>query len=108
MTNFEADFMSVMSEVETQTLGNHLLASQSLQEEITPVYDNQAEKASPQGYDVYHDSNLSEVINCVPILQRLMVRVRELQEEWPDHPILIQVTQIVLLYCFDTVHLLYR
>ncbi|XP_061171072.1 midasin-like [Saccostrea echinata] len=84
-----------LSEVETQTLGSHLLASQSLQEEITPVYDNQAEKASPQGYDVYHDPNLSEVINCVPILQRLMVRVRELQEEWPDHPTLIQVIQII-------------
>ncbi|XP_062606102.1 midasin-like, partial [Saccostrea cucullata] len=84
-----------LSEVESQTLGSHLLASQTLQEEITHVYDNQDEKPSPQGYDVYRDPNLSEVIQCVPILQRLMVRVRELQKEWPDHPTLIQVTQIV-------------
>lgn len=45
----------------------------------------------PQGYDVYRDANFSEVIKCVPVLHRLMHRVTELREEWPDHPTLTQV-----------------
>ncbi|XP_056015325.1 midasin-like isoform X2 [Ostrea edulis] len=84
-----------LTEEESQTLGSHLLASQSLQEEITPNSGAHGEEEESQGYDVYHDPNLSEVIKCVPVLHRLMDRVRELREEWPDHPTLTQVTQIV-------------
>ncbi|XP_062583313.1 midasin-like, partial [Saccostrea cucullata] len=78
-----------LSEVERQTLGSHLVASQTLQEDIS-LYMIIRLRNHHQGYDVYRDPNLSEVIQCVPILQRLMVRVRELQQEWPDHPTLIQ------------------
>ena len=42
-------------------------------------------------YDIYHDGNVPEVIQCCPVIHGLRSRVRELQEEWPDHPTLKQV-----------------
>uniref|UniRef100_A0A8W8MR76 Midasin n=1 Tax=Magallana gigas TaxID=29159 RepID=A0A8W8MR76_MAGGI len=84
-----------LAEEESKTLGSHLLASHFLQEEITPKCDPQSEAGLPQGYDVYRDANFSEVIKCVPVLHRLMHRVTELREEWPDHPTLTQLTQLV-------------
>lgn len=92
------NFISLtVAEEESKTLGSHLLASHFLQEEITPKCDSQSEAGLPQGYDVYRDSNFSEVIKSVPVLHRLMDRVRELREEWPDHPTLTQVKYYILV-----------
>lgn len=43
------------------------------------------------------DPNILEVIQCQPILQQVMIRVAELQKEWPDHPTLKQVCKTVLI-----------
>ena len=48
-------------------------------------------------YDIYHDPNVPEVIQCLPILDNLMFRVGQLLDEWPDHPTLKQVCNFLHL-----------
>ena len=42
-------------------------------------------------YNIYRDPNVPEVIKGIPVFKNLLTRVRQLQEEWPDHPTLKQV-----------------
>ena len=46
---------------------------------------------SNKPYDVYYDPNIKEVVQCRPILKRLVKRCNELFLQWPDHPTLKQV-----------------
>nr|KAG5703289.1 hypothetical protein BaRGS_025531 [Batillaria attramentaria] len=46
--------------------------------------------ASPKCYNIYTDPNVAEVIQCRPVLRQMVVRVTELQQEWPEHPTLKQ------------------
>lgn len=50
-----------------------------------------------EDYDIYHDSNISEAIKCLPVMDRLVSRVGQLQMEWPDHPTLKQVHKCHIL-----------
>lgn len=85
-------FCVVANEVDPRIIGGHLLASRLIQEEITPSQtgDNNQTPVK-QHYDIYHDSNVAEVVQCRPVLSRLTIRVQELLAEWPDHPTLRQV-----------------
>ena len=67
------------------------MTSHAIQEEITPR--TECAKAGGGDYDVYYDANISEVVQCLPVLQRLTARVQALQNDWPDHPTLKQVSQ---------------
>lgn len=42
-------------------------------------------------YDIYHDSNLKEILQVLPILTSFKDRLQQLLEEWPEHPTLVQV-----------------
>lgn len=44
----------------------------------------------------YKDSNVEEVKSSFHILEELRLRVKELLEEWPDHPTL----KTVILFLF--------
>ena len=52
-------------------------------------------------YDVYHDPNVPEVVQCRPLLERFIVRIEKLLEEWPEHPTLKQVGGFVCVLCFS-------
>ena len=43
-------------------------------------------------YDIYHDSNLREIIQVLPILRSFKSRLQQLLEDWPEHPTLVQVS----------------
>jgi hypothetical protein len=78
--------------LDKELLGNHLLVNKviqgSVQAEGTLGFSVQT---SQKPYDIYHDSSISEVMPCLPVLNRMMVKLNELLESWPDHPTLKQV-----------------
>lgn len=41
-------------------------------------------------FNIYHDSNIQEVVKVKPILQDFIARVQGLLAEWPRHPTLLQ------------------
>ena len=47
-------------------------------------------------FNIYHDSNIQEVVKVKPVLEHLMARVHELLAEWPRHPNLLQVNRLCL------------
>ncbi|XP_068698835.1 midasin-like [Montipora foliosa] len=51
--------------------------------------------------DVYHDSNVQEVMKVKPVLKDFMARVQELLAEWPEHPFLLQLVVVIeRILCF--------
>ncbi|XP_060072903.1 midasin-like [Ylistrum balloti] len=95
MATLTYDILS--NKVDSQIIGGHLLATRLILEQITPSVscgnDLERMKGKPT-FDIYHDPNVSEVVQCRPVLQRLTTRVQELLSEWPDHPTLRQLTKI--------------
>ncbi|XP_041350636.1 midasin-like [Gigantopelta aegis] len=93
------------SSIDSHLLGGHLLISGSVQStvhqsleieaDIDSSKDDPLRKIPTEYYDVYRDPNISEVVQCRPVLDRFCVRVSELQSEWPDHPTLKQLQLIV-------------
>lgn len=45
-------------------------------------------------YDFYKDSNVEEVRQCLPVLERIVDRVKSLLNEWPEHPSLKSIDGI--------------
>lgn len=48
-----------------------------------------------KSYDFYRDANIAEVKKCIVLFEALNKRVGELLQEWPDHPTLNQVIDII-------------
>jgi len=47
-------------------------------------------------FNIYHDSNIEEVVKVKPVLELFIARVHELLAEWPRHPNLLQVNRLCL------------
>ena len=47
-------------------------------------------------FNIYHDSNIKEVVKVKPVLEDFSARVHELLAEWPRHPNLLQVNRLCL------------
>ncbi|GLH08474.1 Midasin [Gryllus bimaculatus] len=45
--------------------------------------------------DFYHDSNMEEARQCLPVVSAIEKRTRELKKEWPDHPTLNQILVVI-------------
>ncbi|KAK3098216.1 hypothetical protein FSP39_017284 [Pinctada imbricata] len=84
---------SLSNDVDQYLCGSHLLAVNELQSGIS--HHKESKDNSSRIYDIYHDPNIQEVLRCPPVLERLVTRVTELQMEWPDHPVLKQIIEIV-------------
>ncbi|KAH3728947.1 hypothetical protein DPMN_054910 [Dreissena polymorpha] len=95
LTTRLVDIMS--NQVDGHLQGGHLVvaavqqcyvlqASQQLSSPLVP---------SPGVYDMYHDPNVPEVIQLVEVLRTVRARVMELQGEWPDHPTLKKLHEIM-------------
>ncbi|XP_038059884.1 midasin-like [Patiria miniata] len=80
--------------VDNRLLGAHLLMIRNLHSALA-----QAEQASveerPQPYDIYHDGNIKEAVQCRPLLERFSSRILELLEQWPEHPTLKQLMLLI-------------
>lgn len=72
-------------------LGSQLLASTLLHntffEEITS--DLVLQQDGP--YDFYQHPNIQQVRQCQPVLGSFAKEVNRLLQEWPEHPVLVQV-----------------
>lgn len=60
------------------------------------LYSAGASSGETIPFNVYHDSNIQELVKVKPVLQEFMARVQELLAEWPRHPCLLQVKRPLL------------
>jgi len=49
-------------------------------------------------YDIYNDPNVSEAVLCRPVLSALVQKVSELLSSFTNHPTLMQVCVICIMY----------
>ncbi|KAK3603576.1 hypothetical protein CHS0354_028005 [Potamilus streckersoni] len=90
----------VSCDVDSKLLGGHLLVSTTQQAFLTSAISVDKQEypsllSVPDVYDIYHDPNVSEVIQCQPVLDHFVLRVNQLLSQWPDHPTLKQLLLIV-------------
>ncbi|XP_070405869.1 midasin isoform X3 [Nothobranchius furzeri] len=84
------------SDVDQQLTGSGLLLSAILQNTVQSSSECDELAISSDGpYDFYHQPNMSQARLCVPVLEQLSVAVGHRLEEWPEHPALVQLTQVV-------------
>eukprot|EP00112_Aurelia_sp_Birch-Aquarium-sp1_P018771 Seg453.13 transcript_id=Seg453.13/GoldUCD/mRNA.D3Y31 product=Midasin protein_id=Seg453.13/GoldUCD/D3Y31 len=55
----------------------------------------QSTTISLEAFDIYHESNIAEVQKLTPLLAEFSSRITELLNEFPEHPALIQIQQII-------------
>jgi len=79
---------------ERSAISMHLLATNILQESIRSSSVDNSSLSAP--YDIYHDANVEEAVKCRPLLEKLVVRVRELLNDWPEYPTLVQLETIIM------------
>ncbi|XP_022106838.1 midasin-like isoform X2 [Acanthaster planci] len=80
--------------LDNKLLGAHLLMVRYLHSALSPA-DRAGTEEHPQPYDIYHDGNIEEAIQCRPLLERFCGRILELLEQWPEHPTLKQLTLLI-------------
>ncbi|PSN42599.1 hypothetical protein C0J52_08699, partial [Blattella germanica] len=51
--------------------------------------------SASSNFDFYRDSYVKEAVKCLPILEELDTRVRELLSEWPEHPTLREIVVLI-------------
>ncbi|KAL5010016.1 hypothetical protein ScPMuIL_012321, partial [Solemya velum] len=87
-------FGMLSQQVDPELLGGNLVLSQYFQQSITPATQDDVSSYGAN-YDIYCDPNVSEVVRCRPVLDHLVKKIQELQMEWPDHPTLVQLIEVV-------------
>ncbi|XP_076077814.1 midasin-like isoform X3 [Mytilus galloprovincialis] len=75
--------------IDKPMFGGHLIVASVVQEQIS-----QQGSSITEDYDIYYDSNVSEAVKCLPVIDKLVHKVQELQIEWPGHPTLKQLVMI--------------
>jgi len=53
-----------------------------------------SESGGRKQFDIYRDPNVSEAVLCRPVLDGLVEKVSQLLLAFPDHPTLMQVSNI--------------
>ncbi|KAH9525003.1 AAA ATPase midasin [Bulinus truncatus] len=82
-------------ESDQSIIGSHIIFANSVHQYLVNPNEKLEKKPSQKNYNIYYDSNVPEVIKCKPVLESLRKRVQELQVEWPDHPTLLLLNQII-------------
>uniref|UniRef100_A0A4W3JQN7 Midasin n=1 Tax=Callorhinchus milii TaxID=7868 RepID=A0A4W3JQN7_CALMI len=82
-----------------QLHGSQLLISSLIQNAISG--DLTSELVLPQDdlYDIYQHPNIEQAKQCQPVLENFTKRVKELLQEWPDHPALMQLLMVIDRIC---------
>ncbi|XP_060061378.1 midasin [Erinaceus europaeus] len=82
-------------ELNNQLLGSQLLAC-TLSHNTLFGEVNSFLVMKPDGpYDFYQHPNVSEALQCQPVLQGFSEAVRQLLQEWPEHPALEQLLVVM-------------
>ncbi|XP_064629159.1 midasin-like [Lineus longissimus] len=82
--------------LDKELLGSHLLVNKLMQDAVQAGTKlGFSAKTSQKPYDIYHDANTSEVMPCLMVLDRMLAKLNELLESWPDHPTLKQLILII-------------
>ncbi|OXB54358.1 hypothetical protein ASZ78_011040, partial [Callipepla squamata] len=83
------------AEMNSSLLGSQLLVSTLLQntffEELTS--DLALQQDGP--YDFYQHPNIKQVRQCQPVLDNFAKEVNRLLQEWPEHPVLLQLLVVI-------------
>uniref|UniRef100_A0A4W3JTX9 Midasin n=1 Tax=Callorhinchus milii TaxID=7868 RepID=A0A4W3JTX9_CALMI len=87
------------SSLSDQLHGSQLLISSLIQNAISG--DLTSELVLPQDdlYDIYQHPNIEQAKQCQPVLENFTKRVKELLQEWPDHPALMQLLMVIDRIC---------
>ncbi|XP_059144482.1 midasin-like [Physella acuta] len=96
----KSSFTTLSPDIDKSILGSHLLVGGSVLQYLdtqssSPVSHTLLQKSYAKTYNIYYDANVPEVIKCKPVIDSLRRRVEELQKEWPDHPTLLLLNQIM-------------
>ncbi|XP_070579649.1 LOW QUALITY PROTEIN: midasin-like [Ptychodera flava] len=91
------------SSLDIGLLGGHLLMGRRLQTMtgLQSSEDNSKETKITSSilfnkpFDIYHDSNTEQAVQCRPLMEKFLARIRELLAEWPDHPTLKQLVEVI-------------
>uniref|UniRef100_A0AAQ6AJN3 Midasin n=1 Tax=Amphiprion ocellaris TaxID=80972 RepID=A0AAQ6AJN3_AMPOC len=84
------------SELDQQLTGSELLLSALLQNTVQGSGGADGLAVTSEGpYDFYQQPNMSEARLCLPVLEQLMVAVKQRLEDWPDHPALVQLIVVM-------------
>ncbi|XP_018427598.1 PREDICTED: midasin [Nanorana parkeri] len=83
------------SEVNDHLLGSHLLASTLLQNTMSGNTSSDIILQQDGPYDFYQHPNIQQVRQCHHVLNRFVMEIKRLLEEWPEHPALIQLVVII-------------
>ncbi|KAI8498711.1 AAA ATPase midasin, partial [Branchiostoma belcheri] len=85
--------------LDADLVGGHIVASSLVQGRLkllqTGAEDSKTTPQQSRQYDIYHDPNIPEVLQCRTLLAGVTVRTEELLAQWPDHPTLKQLVQLV-------------
>ncbi|XP_072559009.1 midasin isoform X3 [Paramormyrops kingsleyae] len=84
------------SEMDQKLVGSQLLLSTLLQNTVRGSGGEGAPCLHTDGpYDFYQHPNMSEVRQCLPVLEQVAAAVRQRLEEWPEHPALMQLMVVI-------------
>uniref|UniRef100_A0A3Q3JWH6 Midasin n=1 Tax=Monopterus albus TaxID=43700 RepID=A0A3Q3JWH6_MONAL len=84
------------AELDQQLTGSELLLSTLIQNTVQGSRGPDGLAVTPEGsYDFYQQPNMSEARLCLPVLEQLSVAVKQRLDDWPEHPILIQLTVVM-------------
>uniref|UniRef100_A0A3Q3ARQ7 Midasin n=1 Tax=Kryptolebias marmoratus TaxID=37003 RepID=A0A3Q3ARQ7_KRYMA len=84
------------SELDQQLTGSGLLLSAVLQNMVQGSRGpDELVIASEEPYNFYQHPNISEARLCLPVLEQLIEAVKQRLEDWPEHPALIQLTNVI-------------
>ncbi|XP_047429048.1 midasin isoform X2 [Mugil cephalus] len=84
------------SELDPQLTGSKLLLSALLQNTVHGSGGVDGLAVTPEGpYDFYKEPNMSEARLGLPVLQQLCVAVKQRLEDWPEHPVLVELIVVI-------------
>ncbi|XP_048350337.1 midasin isoform X2 [Sphaerodactylus townsendi] len=87
------------SEMNDHLQGCQLLASTILQNTLFEGGTSELTLQLEEPYDFYHHPNIQQVQQCQPVLENFAKEVRVRLQEWPDHPVLVQLLVVMDRIC---------
>ncbi|XP_060119521.1 midasin-like [Heteronotia binoei] len=83
------------SEMNENLQGCQLLATTILQNTLFEGETSELGLQLEESYDFYHHPNIQQVQLCQPVLENFAEEVKALLQEWPDHPVLVQLLVVL-------------
>ncbi len=91
------------AELDQQLTGSGLLLSALLQNTVHGSGGPDGLAVTSEGpYDFYQQPNMSEARLCLPVLEQLSVAVKQRLGDWPEHPALVQVSDLLFQGCRES------